>query len=159
MSLIESWSLHLSKLINQRGFHELFKPIRKLGKGNFASVYEVERVTDLRRFAVKAFSKQNTFAAKNGKESLINELAVMRVLDHQNILRLESVYESENSIYVVEEVLEGGQLFHKIQKNKGQFSKTEIKQFMKGLLGGLAHMHKNRIMHRDLKPENIMMRD
>jgi len=159
LSLIESWSLHLSKLINQRGFHELFKPIRKLGKGNFASVYEVERVTDLRRFAVKAFSKQNTFAAKNGKESLINELAVMRVLDHQNILRLESVYESENSIYVVEEVLEGGQLFHKIQKNKGQFSKTEIKQFMKGLLGGLAHMHKNRIMHRDLKPENIMMRD
>ena len=102
LSLIESWSLHLSKLINQRGFHELFKPIRKLGKGNFASVYEVERVTDLRRFAVKAFSKQNTFAAKNGKESLINELAVMRVLDHQNILRLESVYESENSIYVVE---------------------------------------------------------
>jgi len=65
--LIESWSLHLSKLINQRGFHELFKPIRKLGKGNFASVYEVERVTDLRKFAVKAFSKQNTFAAKNGK--------------------------------------------------------------------------------------------
>lgn len=157
--MIESWSLHLSKLINQRGFHELFKPIRKLGKGNFASVYEVERVTDLRRFAVKAFSKQNTFAAKNGKESLINELAVMRVLDHQNVLRLESVYESENSIYVVEEVLEGGQLFHKIQKNKGQFSKTEIKQFMKGLLEGLAHMHKNRIMHRDLKPENIMMRD
>jgi serine/threonine protein kinase len=54
-------------LINQRGFHELFKPLRKLGKGNFASVYEVERLTDLRRFAVKAFSKQNTFAAKNGK--------------------------------------------------------------------------------------------
>lgn len=48
----------------------------------------------MRRFAVKAFSKQNTFAAKNGKESLINELAVMRALDHENVLRLESVYES-----------------------------------------------------------------
>ena len=101
MSVIECWTLHLSKLINQRGFHELFKPIRKLGKGNFASVYEVERLTDLKKFAVKAFSKQNTFAAKNGKESLINELAVMRDLDHSNVLRLESVYESENSIYVV----------------------------------------------------------
>jgi hypothetical protein len=67
LSVIEIWCFHLSKLINQRGFHELFKPIKKLGKGNFASVYEVERVTDLRRFAVKAFSKQNTFAAKNGK--------------------------------------------------------------------------------------------
>ncbi len=70
----------------------------------------------MRRFAVKAFSKQNTFAAKNGKESLINELAVMRNLNHSNVLRLESVFESDNSIYVVLEVLSGGQLFHKIQK-------------------------------------------
>lgn len=45
----------------------MFKPIKKLGKGNFASVYEVERLTDSKKFAVKAFSKQNTFAAKNGK--------------------------------------------------------------------------------------------
>lgn len=61
------WIIHLSKLINQKGFHEIFKPIKKLGKGNFASVYEVERLTDSKKFAVKAFSKQNTFAAKNGK--------------------------------------------------------------------------------------------
>jgi serine/threonine protein kinase len=93
-SFVDVWIFHLSKLINQKGFHELFKPIQKLGKGNFASVYEVEKVTDLRRFAVKAFSKQNTFAAKNGKESLVNELAVMRSLNHQNTLRLESVFES-----------------------------------------------------------------
>ena len=45
----------------------MFKPLKKLGKGNFASVYEVERLTDLKRFAVKAFSKLNSFSAKNGK--------------------------------------------------------------------------------------------
>ena len=50
----------------------MFKPFKKLGKGNFASVYEVERVTDHAKFAVKAFSKQSCFNAKNGKESLIN---------------------------------------------------------------------------------------
>lgn len=50
----------------------MFKPIKKLGKGNFASVYEVERLTDGSKYAVKAFSKQSCFAAKNGKESLIN---------------------------------------------------------------------------------------
>ena len=64
--------LYLSKKINQKGFHEMFKPLKKLGKGNFASVYEVERLTDGMRFAVKAFSKQTCFSAKNGKESLIN---------------------------------------------------------------------------------------
>lgn len=78
--MIETWAVYLSKKINQKGFHEMFKPLKKLGKGNFASVYEVERLTDGMRFAVKAFSKQSCFAAKNGKESLINELNIMRQL-------------------------------------------------------------------------------
>ena len=56
----------------------MFKPIRKLGKGNYATVYEAERLTDNKSFAVKAFSKQNTYCATNGKESLINELSIMR---------------------------------------------------------------------------------
>lgn len=45
----------------------MFKPTRKLGKGNFATVYEAERLTDHQKFAVKAFIKQNYFSAKNGK--------------------------------------------------------------------------------------------
>ena len=45
----------------------MFRPIRKLGRGNFATVYEAERRTDNQRFAVKAFSKQNSYCAKNGK--------------------------------------------------------------------------------------------
>jgi len=56
----------------------MFKPIRKLGKGNYATVYEAERLTDNKSFAIKAFSKQNTYCATNGKESLINELSIMR---------------------------------------------------------------------------------
>lgn len=139
----------------------MFKPLKKLGKGNFASVYEVERLTDKAKFAVKAFSKQSCFNGKNGKESLINELDIMRQLNtesHPNVLRLEGVYESDNSIYVVLELLTGGQLFHKIQQANGHFSAAEIKEFMHGLLGGLKQMHAHRIMHRDLKPENIMLR-
>lgn len=43
--------------LNQRGFHEAFKAIKKIGKGNFASVYLVEKVENKVRYAVKAFSK------------------------------------------------------------------------------------------------------
>ena len=68
----------MTKKLNQKGFHEMFKPIRKLGKGNFASVYEAERLTDGKKFAVKAFCKKNSYSAKNGKESLINELQILR---------------------------------------------------------------------------------
>lgn len=41
LATIEAWICCLSKKINQKGFHEMFKPLKKLGKGNFASVYEV----------------------------------------------------------------------------------------------------------------------
>lgn len=88
----------------------MFKPVRRLGKGNFATVYEAERTTDHERFAVKAFSKQNSYSSKNGKQSLMNELSLLRSLNvepHPNVLRLEAVYESDNSIYVVLELLEG----------------------------------------------------
>lgn len=64
--------VYLGKYINQKGFHNQFKPVKKLGKGNFASVYEVIRVDDGKKLAVKAFSKANTYNAENGKESLIN---------------------------------------------------------------------------------------
>ena len=81
--------------LHQKGFHERFKPLRKLGKGNFATVYEVQRFFDKKKFAVKAFSKQTCFSANRGKQSLINELKVMRELSeeaHKNLLNLEGVY-------------------------------------------------------------------
>jgi serine/threonine protein kinase len=58
---------HLSRYINQKGFHSQFKPVKKLGKGNFASVYQAVRVEDGRKFAVKAFSKTNIYNTENGK--------------------------------------------------------------------------------------------
>jgi calcium-dependent protein kinase len=45
----------------------MFKPTKKIGKGNFASVYEVDRLTDNKKFAVKAFSKHACYHPKNGK--------------------------------------------------------------------------------------------
>ena len=93
--MVEEWTALLLKRINVKGFHQMFKPIRKLGKGNFATVYEAQRMTDHRHFAVKAFSKQNSYSSKNGRESLINELSILRALNtepHPNVLALEAVY-------------------------------------------------------------------
>jgi serine/threonine protein kinase len=52
-----AWEKELEKRMNKRGFHEEFKPIKKIGKGNFAAVYLAARLSDQARMAVKAFSK------------------------------------------------------------------------------------------------------
>ena len=54
---IQLWREILKLRINQRGFHQQFKALDKIGKGNFASVYLVEKHEDKNRYAVKAFSK------------------------------------------------------------------------------------------------------
>lgn len=71
-SVVSQWGWALSKKINQRNFHQLFKAKKKIGKGAFASVYLAERLIDNKMVAVKAFSKEKQFSGDKGKESLEN---------------------------------------------------------------------------------------
>jgi serine/threonine protein kinase len=105
---ILEWRNFLRGKINQRGFHELFRAQRKIGKGNFASVYLAERLEDEKLFAVKAFSKEAAYNQEKGKEALITEIQLMRELDHGNIMKLHEVFETENSLYFILDLLEGG---------------------------------------------------
>lgn len=70
--LLHQWILNLNKVINQLGFHQQYKAIRKLGKGQFATVFEVEQLLTGNRFAVKAFSKGHLIKTPKGMEALIN---------------------------------------------------------------------------------------
>jgi len=88
---------------------------------------------------------------------LINELKIMRMLDHPNILKLYEVCETENSLYMVMDLLQGGSLIDKIRE-KPVFTEAEAAPLMKGMLRAIEHAHSRGIMHRDLKPENILFR-
>jgi len=72
-------------------------------------------------------------------------------------MKLVDVYESNNSLYMAVELLEGGQLYDRV-KGKQKLTQKDIKMTMKGILEGLEVMHSHNIMHRDLKPENILLR-
>jgi calcium-dependent protein kinase len=56
------WRGILKQYLNQVGFHEQFKPIKKIGKGNFASVYLAEKLEDGKKYAVKAFAKEAAYS-------------------------------------------------------------------------------------------------
>lgn len=64
----------------------------------------------------------------------------MRILNHPNIVHLYEIFETENSLYLIIDLLDGGQLYDKV-KNKYQFSVTETRIIMGGLISGLANMH------------------
>jgi serine/threonine protein kinase len=66
------WILHLSKVINESGFHSFYKPIRVLGKGSSATVYEIARLDDGKRFAAKVFSKDGIKNSRNKMNCFMN---------------------------------------------------------------------------------------
>ena len=80
--------------MNQFNFHELFKAEKRLGKGNFATVYLGNQLKDHQKMAIKAFGKEATFSQENGKEALINEIKITRLFNHPNLMKMEGVYES-----------------------------------------------------------------
>lgn len=72
-------------------------------------------------------------------------------------MELEEVYETDNSLYMVFELLEGGNLSHHLRK-MGPLPEHKTKPLLRGILNGLKYLHERGIIHRDLKPENILFR-
>lgn len=147
----------LNRKLNLLNFHTHYKAIKKIGKGNFASVYLVEKADSGVSYAVKAFSKECVYSQDKGKESLINEIEIMRALDHINVIKLHEVYETDNSLYMVLELLKGGNLVDYL-KSHGKFNEKEAATFLRAIIKGICHCHERGVMHRDLKPENILFR-
>ena len=152
------WKNALSKVFIQSDFHVKFNAIKMIGKGSFARVYLVEDKETKAKFAVKAFSKEYLLSQSKGKESLMNEIEIMQAVKHPNIMNLEELHESKNSIYLVLELLEGGELFNYVS-SKSCITVHEICRVMRCLLEALSYLSDKKIMHRDLKPENMILKE
>lgn len=82
----------------------------------------------------------------------------MRRMNHRNIIKMYEVYEGEFHIYIVLELLKGGELFDRIIK-KGNYSEKDAIILITRLLQALEYIHSKGIMHRDIKPENLILKD
>eukprot|EP01097_Dermamoeba_algensis_P001819 TRINITY_DN169_c0_g1_i2.p2 TRINITY_DN169_c0_g1~~TRINITY_DN169_c0_g1_i2.p2 ORF type:complete len:229 (+),score=47.05 TRINITY_DN169_c0_g1_i2:950-1636(+) len=80
----------------------------------------------------------------------------MKRLNHPNIVHLYDVFDSENELALVLELITGGELFDHIV-NVGHFSEADAANLVKQTLSAIAYMHENGIAHRDLKPENLLL--
>ena len=92
--------------ITRQDFHEFFKPIKKIGKGNFASVYLAQDLKKNRQVAIKAFMKEIAFKGE-GRQAIENEIKIMRRVNSQSVVKLFGVYETRNSLYLSMEYLQG----------------------------------------------------
>lgn len=99
-----------------------------------------------------------TKLAKSDKQRLgiDREIAMMKLMNHPNIMRIYDVYEGEKELFLVLEYVAGGELFDFLV-NRGRLPPLEALCFFKQIVYGLNYAHTFSIIHRDLKPENILI--
>ena len=134
-----------------------YKRLKFLGEGSYASVYCVEnKITGAQR-AMKILSKSENYSAEDDKE-ILNEINILRTLDHPNILKIFEFYSSKESYSLVTELCNGGELFQEIIDN-GPFNENYSAYVMFQIFSAINYCHGMKIVHRDLKPENILIVD
>ncbi|KAM9335492.1 serine/threonine-protein kinase DCLK2-like [Symphorus nematophorus] len=137
-----------SSIINEK-----YQVGKVIGDGNFAVVKEcVERSTG-QEYALKIIDK----ARCCGKEHLIeNEVAVLRRVRHPSIIQLIEVDETPSQLFLVMELVKGGDLFDAITSST-KYSERDASAMVSNLAGAIKYLHRMNIVHRDIKPENLLV--
>jgi len=131
---------------------QLFKGLRKSGKGGFGTVFTAKFIKTGKKVAVKRMSHSTP------KEKLDNykEVKFLKMCNgNDNIVNFIDCYEYKDECWMVLEFLEGGTL---TEARRGHdFAENEIAYVARELLKALDHVHNLNLVHRDVKSENIMM--
>ncbi|CAD8150298.1 unnamed protein product [Paramecium pentaurelia] len=122
-----------------------------LGEGSYGKVSLVtQKVTGLPR-AMKQIRKDKI----EQRDNMIQEVSILKELDHPNIVSVYELYEDEQYVYIITEYLSGGELFEKINEID-HFDETIAAGYMRKILEAVNYCHNKNVVHRDLKPENII---
>eukprot|EP00604_Paraphysomonas_vestita_P001525 CAMPEP_0174817924 /NCGR_PEP_ID=MMETSP1107-20130205/484_1 /TAXON_ID=36770 /ORGANISM="Paraphysomonas vestita, Strain GFlagA" /LENGTH=348 /DNA_ID=CAMNT_0016029073 /DNA_START=2901 /DNA_END=3947 /DNA_ORIENTATION=+ len=89
-------------------------------------------------------------------DRVLKEAHMLRTLVHPQIIRLEDVFVTNTTLYMVMDLVKGGDLFDRVVA-RGRYTEENACMVVLQLVSAIAYMHERNIAHRDLKPENILL--
>jgi protein kinase A len=135
-----------------------------IGKGGFGKVWKVDRKKTKQQYAMKEMSKARIITKRSIK-SVMNERQILTQLHNPFIVNMYYAFQDRENLYLVMDVLNGGDLRYHICKHRRFTEEQTSKQtvfmlvgfFIACLASGLEYVHNKNIIHRDIKPENLVL--
>ena len=131
-----------------------------IGKGSFGEVYLTTRKGTNKLYATKKISKQK-IESPSIKKHFLDEIEILKTLNHKNIIKLETIRQSPNNFYIISEYYNGGGLYDCLRQYKiiygKPFPENVVQHFMRQIIDALIYLHQRKIIHRDLKLENLLI--
>uniref|UniRef100_A0A3P9D1P0 non-specific serine/threonine protein kinase n=1 Tax=Maylandia zebra TaxID=106582 RepID=A0A3P9D1P0_9CICH len=146
-----------------RDLQDKYLLTRRIGTGVCGEVRLAFERSTCRKFAVKIINKKN-FQSEGYRNAPLSPVTTLILpfllftpcLLQPCLIKTEDFYQTEESFYIVLELMEGGELFHRV-KSKQQLNESVAKLYFYQMLRAVEYLHSNGIIHRDLKPENILL--
>uniref|UniRef100_A0AAY5ETU1 non-specific serine/threonine protein kinase n=1 Tax=Electrophorus electricus TaxID=8005 RepID=A0AAY5ETU1_ELEEL len=131
-------------------------PIRVLGKGAFGEATLYRRTEDNSLVVWKEIDL-NCLSDKKRRD-VMNEISILSILQHNNIIAYFNHFMDKNTLLIELEYCNGGNLYDKINQQKGQlFTQEVVIWYLYQIASAVAHIHKAGVLHRDIKTLNIFL--
>uniref|UniRef100_A0ABD2X925 Ribosomal protein S6 kinase n=1 Tax=Trichogramma kaykai TaxID=54128 RepID=A0ABD2X925_9HYME len=121
---------------------------QEIGKGSYSTVYlAVHKLTKV-EYAIKVIDRK--------KRDPTEEIEILlRYGRHPHIVTLKALHEDERHVYLVLELLKGGELLDRMLQRRN-FTEAEAAEVMFTISSVVHYLHENGVVHRDIKPSNIL---
>lgn len=137
--------------------YQKYELLEVLGVGSTSTCHRCVEITTSTSRACKIVDKHEidpTYATM--MDQFYTEIKTLRSLQHPNIIQLYDVYITEDKIYIIMELMEGGELFDYVVQ-KGTLTEEEASRIVRKVTSALVYMHSRNVIHRDMKPENLLL--
>ncbi|KAF2662650.1 serine/threonine protein kinase-like protein [Lophiostoma macrostomum CBS 122681] len=134
---------------------EEFELLKVVGKGSFGKVMQVQKRDTHRIYALKTIRKAHIISRSEVAHTLA-ERSVLAQINNPFIVPLKFSFQSPEKLYLVLAFVNGGELFHHLQKEQ-RFDINRARFYAAELLCALECLHGFNVIYRDLKPENILL--
>lgn len=143
-----------ARLHEDRGLSlKALRHIRFIGKGAFGSVRLVVHARTGSRYALKRVKKSDADAELEVRK----ECEILGSIRNSFVVTLIQTFETESSIYILTELITGGQLYAQMTERMGVLSRKQAQFFVGSIVIIMEALHLMNIVYRDLKPENVML--